>query len=325
MARVPVTLALAHYDRHVPFLEGTVGVEGADLRVLQVGQSTHDRDGRHRHQRMLRDGEFDVAEVSCSNYLMARDRGAPFTAIPIVPRRLFSQGLFFTRADSPLRGPEDLRGKRVGLNTYQTTLSVLAKGDLAHEYGVALSDVEWVINLDEIIPFDPPADMRITWLPKDGPRIDRLLLDGELDALAMPHPPSSLTQGGGVIRRLFPDARAAELAYYRTHGYWPLMHFLVIRDDVAERHPWLPRALWDGYLAAKAKLPGYWNDPNWSSLVWGPQYREEEARAFGDPWQHGVRAIRANLERFMTYSAEQGLIRAPLRVEDLFHPSVLDT
>jgi 4,5-dihydroxyphthalate decarboxylase len=263
--------------------------------------------------------------VSFSNYIMALDRGAPFTAIPIVPRRLFSQSLFFTRIDSPLTGPQDLIGKRVGLNTYQTTLSVLAKGDLQHEYGVPINQIDWVINVDEIIPFDPPADMRIEWLPKQGRRIDDLLLAGEIDAIAMPHPPRTLTTGEPKIRRLFPDAKGAELAYYRKNGYWPIMHYLLFRNEVVDRHPWLPRTMFDAYLAAKEALAAAQNDPNWSSLIYAPYLAEEQKQLFGDPWKHGLAANRANIERFMQYSHEQGLISAPMPPERLFHASVLDT
>lgn len=325
MSKVPVTLAISHYDRHVPFLEGAQGVEGTDLTVLEIGQSAPGRHGTDRHRRMLEKGEWDAAEVSFSNYIMAIDRGAPFTAIPVVPRRLFSQSLFFTRIDSPLAGPESLVGKRVGLNTYQTTLSVLAKGDLQHAHGVPWKDITWVVNLPEIVPFDPPRDVRIEWLPKDGDRIDQHLLDGRIDALVMPHPPKRLTTGEPKIKRLFQDPRGAEIAYFRQQGYWPIMHFIVLRNDVADRHPWLPRALLDAYLEAKERLAAYWSDPNWSQLVWGPQYREEERALLGDPWQHGLAANRASIERFMRYSYEQGLISAPMPPERLFHASVLDT
>lgn len=325
MTPVPITLAVAHYDRHVPFLDGTVVPEDVALTVLDVGQSSNGRHGKHRHQRMLRDGEFDAAEVSFSNYLMALDRGRPFTAIPFIPRRLFSQSLWFTRLDSPLAGPEALAGRRVGLNTYGTTLSVLAKGDLEHEHGVPWKSIEWVINVDEVVPFEIPDGVNLVRLPADGRRIDDLLLAGEIDALAMPHPPASLTRGEPKVRRLFRDARGAELAYYRRNGYWPIMHFIVIRNDVADRHPWLPRALWDAFHEAKRVLADFYDDPNWSSLAWAPHYREEERRLLGDPWTHGVAANRANIERFMRYSAEQGLIRAPLPVEAMFHASLLDT
>ena len=90
MANPKITLAVSHYDRHVPFFDGTVKTEGIDLNVLIVGQSDRQRDGEDRHERMLQKGEFDVAEVSLSSYLMAKSRAMPFTAIPVFPRRLFS-------------------------------------------------------------------------------------------------------------------------------------------------------------------------------------------------------------------------------------------
>ena len=103
------------------------------------------------------------------------------------------------------------------------------------------------------------------------------------------------------------------------------MHFVALRDDVVERHPWLPRALYDAYLRAKEQLATYYADPNWSTMAWAPHYREEEERLFGDPWQHGLAANRTNIERFMGYSHEQGLISGPMDPDRLFHSSVLDT
>jgi 4,5-dihydroxyphthalate decarboxylase len=55
-----------------------------------------------------------------------------------------------------IAAPRDLIGKRVGLRSFQTTLSVLAKGDLQHEYGVPLDQVTWVSSADEPVPFAPP-------------------------------------------------------------------------------------------------------------------------------------------------------------------------
>lgn len=325
MRRVPITLAVAHYDRHVPFLEGSVVPDGVDLDMIEVGHTAMGRHGTGRHRRMLRDGEFEACEISFSSYLMAVARGLPFTGIPVVPRRLFSQSLLYTRVDSPLTGPGDLVGRRVGVNTYQTTLSVLAKGDLQHAHGVPWKEITWVINHDETIPFDPPPDVRIERADTTGRKVYELLLDGELDALLIPHPPRHLTEGEPRIRRLFPDPRAAEVDYFRRFGYWPIMHFVILRNDVAERHPWLPRSLYDAWLAAKERLADYWADPNWSSLAWAPQYREEERAIFGDPWTHGLAANRANIERFVAYSHEQGLIPDRLAPERLFHESLLDT
>ena len=79
MAKPKITLAVSHYDRHVPFFDGTVQAEGIDLNVLIVGQSDRQSDGEERHERMLQKGEFDVAEMSLSSYLMAKSRAMPFT------------------------------------------------------------------------------------------------------------------------------------------------------------------------------------------------------------------------------------------------------
>jgi 4,5-dihydroxyphthalate decarboxylase len=100
MAQPKLTIALSHYDRHVPFFDGTVQLKGIHLDVLIVGQSDRQRDGEERHERMLQKGEFDVAELSLSSYLMAKSRGMPFTAIPVFPRPLFSHSQMWINVDA---------------------------------------------------------------------------------------------------------------------------------------------------------------------------------------------------------------------------------
>jgi 4,5-dihydroxyphthalate decarboxylase len=142
----------------------------------------------------------------------------------------------------------------------------------------------------------------------------------------MPHPPNSLIGNPTGVRRLFADGRAAEEAYFRKNGYWPIMHVVAIRQDVASDHPELPRALFQAFEEAKRKALWHYEDPNWSMLAWGRHYLEEEQeRMGGDGWPYGTARNRANLERFMTYSQEQGLTSRSLRMDELFHPSVLDT
>ena len=105
MAKPKLTIALSHYDRHVPFFDGTVQARGhIDLNVLIVGQSDRrHRDGEDRHERMLQKGEFDVAEVSLSSYLMAKSRAMPFTAMPVFPRRLFSHSQMWINVDAGIK------------------------------------------------------------------------------------------------------------------------------------------------------------------------------------------------------------------------------
>ena len=158
MANLPLSIALEHYDRHVPWVEGTVRPNGIEPRVLIVGQ---DGPGGRRHERMLLHREFDVCELSLGSYVMAKARGAALTAIPVFPRRLFSQSQMYVNTQSGIREPKDIIGKRVALRSFQTTLSVLAKGDLGSEYGVPLDAVTWVTTASEPVPFDPPPGVTV--------------------------------------------------------------------------------------------------------------------------------------------------------------------
>src|SRR5262245_64084748 len=107
---------------------------------------------------------------------MLRDRGEPFTAIPVFPRRLFSASRWYVNAAAGIRTPADLVGRRVGLSSYQTTLSMLAKGDLERKYGVPWREIIWVAATEEPMPFDLPAGARLELVPP-GVRLDTMLLD----------------------------------------------------------------------------------------------------------------------------------------------------
>src|SRR5580704_12916779 len=62
-------------------------------------------------------------------------------------------------------------------------------------------------------------------------------------AAPLPHPD---------IAPLFPDSRAVERAYYRATRIFPIVHLVVIRRDVYERHPWIASSLYKGFVHAKA-------------------------------------------------------------------------
>ena len=325
MANLRLTLALSHYDRHIPFFDGSVHAEGVDLQVLEVGQSNLLKHGQDRHERMLQRSEFDICELSLSSYLIAKSRGMPFTAIPVFPRRLFSLSQMWVNKNLGIKSLQDLIGKKVGLSTFQTTLSVLAKGDLQAEYGVPWRKLDWYMSKDEAVPIKPIDGVRMQIL-KPGQKIGAMLEKGEIDALMVPHPPKEALRGGGNIRRLFTDPKAEETKYFRKNGYYPIMHVVAFKDQVLAQYPWLARSVMEAFDKAKEACVEYYDDPNWSRFVWGRHLFEEERIAFGeDPWPHGVKKNRANLERFIGYSLDQGLMEKKLEVEELFPPSTLDT
>ena len=325
MANLRLTLALSHYDRHIPFLDGSVQAEGVDLQVLAVGQSNPLKHGQDRHERMLQKAEFDICELSLSSYLIAKSRGMPFTAIPVFPRRLFSLSQMWVNKNLGIKSLQDLIGKKVGLSTFQTTLSVLAKGDLQAEYGVPWRKLDWYMSKDEAVPIKPIDGVRMQIL-KPGQKIGAMLENGEIDALMVPHPPEEALRGSRNIRRLFADPKAEETKYFRKNGYYPIMHVVAFKDQVLAQYPWLGRSVMEAFDKAKEACVEYYDDPNWSRFVWGRHLFEEERIAFGeDPWPHGVKKNRANLERFIGYSLDQGLMEKKLEVEELFAPNTLDT
>jgi 4,5-dihydroxyphthalate decarboxylase len=325
MAHLKLTMALSHYDRHIPFFDGTVSPEGIKLTLLEVGESIPLRHGAERHARMLQKGEFDICEVSLSSFLMAKSRNMPFTAIPVFPRRLFSQSQMWVNADAGINTPKDLIGRKVGLNTFQTTLSVLAKGDLQSEYAVPWRDIHWYVAREETVAFNPPEGAKIHPI-RQGKQLGQMLEQGEIDALMMPHPPQHALQGSKKIRRLFLDPKEEEAGYFRKNGFYPIMHIVSLKDEVLKKNPWVACSIMQAFERAKQIWRGYYDDPNWSFLAWARHLFEEERRLLGeDPWPYGVKGNRANLERFMGYSLDQGLMSRKMPVGELFHETTINT
>jgi 4,5-dihydroxyphthalate decarboxylase len=323
-----LTIAIERYERFMPFYDGTVRPPpGVALRVKQVGATTPLRDGFERNKRMLIDGTFDVCEFGLSAYLMARDRGLAISAIPYFPRRLFSQSQIFVHADSPITHPGQLVGRRVAINSFQTSLSVLALGDLKFDYGAPWEEIIWCPTNSQILDF--PAQRK----PRVDPRcrgrrqaLGEMLETGEIDAFLLPRPPRSVATGKVKARRLFADPKIAEREYFRRHGYFPIMHLIALRDDLVDRDPSLVEMIMAMFVEADGLSKDYHCDPNWSRLAWGRHYADQETAAFGgDPWPVGLEGNRCNLEDFAGYALDLGLIAHRPDIPTLFAEPVRGT
>ena len=301
-----ITAAISTYDRHAPLFDGTVSHPdfSFDFRYVEPGAA------RGRHELFLHEAAWDVAELSFSSYLVAVDRGLPFQAIPVFPRRLFSQSQMYKYRDAG-----------IALTTYQTTLSVLAKGDLAHYYGVPWKEITFVTAREETLDVPLPPGVKLERV-ESAAALEAELVAGSVQAQFTPSPPRAFIEGNPSIVRLFDDPRAEEERHLlKEPGYFPIMHVVAIQRAVVERHPELPRALFDVFEAAQQAARRRWNDPNHSLLLWGKQAAEREASIFDrDPWANGLTANRKNIEDFVRYSHEQGLIRRLIPPEELFVP-----
>lgn len=318
-----LSIALANFDRHLPFFLGWLPTsEGFHLKALDVGMSPPGRDGGDRHGRMLRDREFDIAEVSLASYILAKAQGAAFTAVPVFPRRLFSANHIYVNTRSGIQTPADLRGRRIAIRGWQVSLSVLAKGDLKTRHGVDWQDIDWVVQDAEQVALSD-SRLRLNRMPQ-GTSGAELLLSGEVDAFIDPKPPRAILDGQGGVRNLFADQRRECLDYFQQRRCFPAMHLLVIRDDVAQRFPQLPAYLMHAWDDAQAKTRQIYEDYAYTSMPLGRLAWEQSQQDFGDRlFPAGLQANRDNLEWFIDYLVDQLLLPEPVAVEQLFHASVL--
>ena len=113
--KIHLTLACGVYEIVRALTDGSVEPEGVELTVLT------DMTSDIRHWRMIRNREFDVAELSMSNYLADKTRGQPFIAIPVFLHRRFRHSFIYTNTNKEIREPKDLIGRKVGLRNFSAT------------------------------------------------------------------------------------------------------------------------------------------------------------------------------------------------------------
>lgn len=308
-----LSLACGDYESIRALKEGTVTADGIELNVLT------DMDSSSRHWRMLRGGEFDVAELSMSSYLMSADREGPFTAIPVFLHRRFRHGFIFINTNAGIREPKDLIGRRIGLKTFQATAILWLRGMLEHEYGVPHDSVTWVCELDEDVAFEPHEGLVIEKAPP-GKQVEWMLAEGEVDAVLHPDLIDPILRGDPRVGRLFDDYQAEELAYFQRTGIFPIMHVTAIRKEIVEQNPWVPLNLMRAFEASKQVAYQRMENPRIVPLAWFRHYLDSEREILGpDPWEYGLTdGNRHNMETAIMYSHDCGLIGRKLSPDEIF-------
>ena len=326
MARLPLSLAIGDYDRIRPLVDGTVRIDGVDP-VFSI------LDPEEIFFRAFKYADFDICELSLSSFTVKTAAGdCPYVGIPVFPSRAFRHTSVYIRTDRGITRPEDLRGRRVGVPEYQLTANVWVRAIL-EEHGVRPADITWVRggyedpNREEKITLTLPPDVRLENLPPGG-TLSTALADGTLDAVIGPRAPSCFDRGAPNVGRLWSDPVAAASDWYGRHRIFPIMHLLGVRRDVAERHSYLPGALFKAFEAAKAAALEKLSNTA-ATKVTLPFVEESLGRARAlmgnDFWSYGLEPNRHVLDAFLRAHHAQGLSSRLLRPEDLFHPASLET
>lgn len=328
-----IDIAFWNYDRTRALIDGSVRIEGIELRYRS------DVIVSDIFKRMIRDREFHVAELGLTFYLRTLDfDDPPFIAIPIFPNRFFRHASVFVNKAAGIASPKDLAGKRVGeLSTYGHDAGVWAKGILAEEHGLRPESCTWVIG--GIEEPNPPHD----WIPQPHPpnvgvtatepgkALGPMLESGEIDALFSAIVPTCILQRSPSVGRLFEDYEAVERGYFKRTRIFPIMHTVVIRRDVYEENRGIAEAFYKAFCDAKDRaVQQYLGGSRFHHapmmIPWFSQLMEEDRRLLGeDWWPYGLRANHRTLDTFLRYHYEQGLSKQRLKPEDLFVPELLQT
>ena len=180
MAKVPLTLAISHYDHVSELVTGRVQVEGVELNPLNLQIEDI-------FFRMINHRDFDVAEISMAKFaaLMSQNN-SPFVGIPVFPSRVPRHSSIYIRKDAGIKQPSDLKGKRVGVPEWAQTAAVYSRGMLQHQYGVDLKSIHWLqAGVDqpgrkEKVRLSLPEGLSYTQVPDNS--LSNMLVTGELDA-----------------------------------------------------------------------------------------------------------------------------------------------
>jgi 4,5-dihydroxyphthalate decarboxylase len=237
-------------------------------------------------KRVVRDLEFDVAEIAIVTYLMAKSFGKPLRLLPAVMFGRFQHPyLVSTRNLSP----RELEGKRVAIRSSSVTTVAWIRGMLADEYGVDLGKIGWVTFEDAHVAEyrDPPGTERAP----AGKTPLAMLLEGEVDAAVLSDPVPQDPR----LKPVIPDPQAAAADWHRRKGAIQVNHLVCVKSS-------LPQEVVDGIfdlLSRSKELAG------------------KNSTFPYDTSPFGLEANRRNLEVAVDYVFRQGLIPKRYTVDEL--------
>jgi 4,5-dihydroxyphthalate decarboxylase len=317
--KLPVTVATWDYDRVRPLVDGRIRIEGCDVNYLTMPVE-------ECFERAYFHGEFEIAEIGFSPYLIALSRGiTPYVAVPAFLSRAFRHSAVYIRNDRGISSAADLRNKRVGVPEYQMSAVMWFRGYLQDEHGIAAKDIQWVQGglekpgRRDKFPLNLPAGFPLTTV--QDKTLSQMLADGELDAVMSARRPSCFVAGHPNIQRLFPNYRDVEQEYYRRTRLFPIMHAVGIRRDVLDKDPWLAASTYKAFAQAKAIADAEFVETTALKvgLPWVTAEFEQTRDVMGaDFWSYGIKDNRHTLETMARYSFEQGLATRVVTIEEMF-------
>tara|TARA_B110000259_G_scaffold52319_1_gene61592 strand:+ start:24647 stop:25588 length:942 start_codon:yes stop_codon:yes gene_type:complete len=263
-------------------------------------------------RKMVREQAYDVSEMALTTYITARAYGVPITALPIFLVRDFHHKAIVTSKKSAVTSAKALEGQNVGVSRgYTVTTGVWARSILAEEHGVDLSQVTWLRSDEEHVP-----DWRMPTHVKD--------LTGE-QSLEEQLAHGTLASAVGLVasdatRTLIADPFAAGLSALKARGFYPINHLIVVRDELLAELPDLAQQIFDAFSASKQSYLGDLKSGRVTDLTAADKTNLAVLDVMGDPLPYGLAPNVDILNHLMEQVVAQGIIDAPIALEDLFAP-----
>jgi 4,5-dihydroxyphthalate decarboxylase len=327
--RLQFSLGITSNPRTWPVIDGQIKPDGIDLVPTVLHPS-------ELFWRQLRYSEFDISEMSVSSLMIARSKGDDrFVGIPVFTTRLFFHTTTLVRRDAGINSPADLKGKRVGVPEYQQTAALWSRGVLQHEFGVHPKEMEFWMERSPArshggaTGFKPPPGVTVNQIPAEK-SIGSMMLAGELDAVIFYLVDPNLIDRSTVdlhnhpdIKPLFPDPLAEGVRFYRKTGLYPINHGMVIKRELAEKHPWALTNILKAFNQAN-ELANRQRMEHVDYHIETGLLPAEARQALRTPIiSHGIAANRHVLETIAQYSLEQGLTPRLMKLDELFAASMM--
>lgn len=326
--KLQLSIAMAVNPRTRPIFDGTVKADGIDLIASPVDPS-------ELFWRQLRFADFDVSEMSMSSLMIAIANGdTRWVGLPVFTTHFFFHTRILVRRDRGIDKPADLKGKRVGVPEYQQTAALWSRGILQHEFGVAPSDMEFFMERPAshshggATKFTPPPGVTIHEIPVEK-NIGTMMASGELDATLLYLSHKNLVDRSRIdllnhpqVKRLF-DPVAEGTRYFRKTGLFPINHGMVIKREIAEKHPWVVLNLYKAFEEANQLADEQRREHVDYHIATGTISPEAGSALQKPVLLHGIAANRAVLETAAQYSHEQGLTPRLMKLEELFAASTM--
>lgn len=234
-------------------------------------------------KRVVRNLEFDVAELALVTHILAKAHGKPYRLLPFTVMARYQHPYLVYNAERGVVAPEALNGRTIGVRSYSVTTGAWLRCVLAEEHGVDLSSIRWVtFEEPHVAEFrDPPNVQRAP----AGKAIKEMLLAGELDA--------AILGDNAPDPRLMPviaDPQAAGRRWAEKHGAIQLNHMVVVKDTVSKAQ---------------------------AEEIYGMLLESKQAAGNPPLLPHGLEANRRNLEVAIDCVYKQKMIPRRFAVEEL--------